>query len=121
LTNLIPYTQGGYKYEFFLHDSLELKLDNQYTIRLELNDRKDYISQSFRYEDYELTKNTLTLRVDNKEHFRHKTLKLFVKGTDENDLNLMDARMEILLTPKHLDKYFESHSFIPDTLLFIER
>ncbi len=121
LTHLAPYAKGGYKYEFFLHDSLELKLDNRYTIRLELNDRKEYISQSFKYEDYELSKNTLNLRVDDKTHFRNKKLKLFAKGTDENDLNLMDARLEILVTPKSLDKHFESHSFIPDTLLFIKR
>src|SRR5690606_3620045 len=54
LTHLEPYAKGGYKFEFFLHDSLELRLDNYYTIRLELKDRKEYISKSFKYEDYEL-------------------------------------------------------------------
>ena len=121
LTNLAPYAKGGYKYEFFLHDSMELQLDNNYTIRLELNDRKEYISGSFKYEDYELAKNKLTLRVDNREHFKNKELKLFAKGTDENELNLMDARLEILLTPKSLDKHFDNRLFIPDTLLFIKK
>lgn len=118
LTELAPYRSGGYNYEFYLHDSLQLQLDRTYTIRLELNDRKEYINGSFRYEEYELSKNQLSLRVDKKEHFRNKKITLHAKGTDENDLNLMDARIEVLLTPKSINKYFENHVFIPDTLLF---
>ncbi len=118
LTELAPYRSGGYNYEFYLHDSLQLQLDRNYTIRIELNDRKEYINGSFKYEDYELSKNQLSLRVDKKEHFRNKKITLYAKGTDENDLNLMDARIEVLLTPKSINKYFENHVFIPDTLLF---
>jgi alpha-2-macroglobulin len=118
LTKLVPYRSGAYQYEFFLHDSLQLQLDRNYTIRLELNDRKEYINGSFKYEDYELSKNQLSLRVDKKEHFRNKKITLYAKGTDENDLNLMDARIEVLLTPKSINKYFENHVFIPDTLIF---
>ena len=118
LTELAPYSSGGYNYEFYLHDSLQLQLDRNYTIRLELNDKKEYINGSFKYEDYELSKNQLSLRVDKKEHFRNKEITLYAKGTDENDLNLMDARIEVLLTPKSINKYFENHVFIPDTLLF---
>jgi TonB-dependent SusC/RagA subfamily outer membrane receptor len=121
LTKLVPYRSGGYQYEFYLHDSLQLQLDRNYTIRLELNDRKEYINGSFKYEDYELSKNQLSLRVDKKEHFRNKKITLYAKGTDENDLNLMDARIEVLLTPKSINKYFENHVFIPDTLLFLKK
>ncbi len=121
LANLMPYNKGGYKYEFYLHDSLQLQLDRNYTISLILNKRKEYISGSFKFEDYELSKHNLALRIDKKEHFRNTTIKLFVKGTDENDLNLMDARVEILLTPKLINRFFDNHVFIPDTLLFIKR
>ena len=121
LTELAPYRNGGYKYEFYLHDSLQLQLDRNYTVRLELNDRKEYINGSFKYEDYELSKNQLSLRVDNKEQFRNKKITLYAKGTDENELNLMDARIEVLLTPKSINKYFENHVFIPDTLLFLKK
>jgi uncharacterized protein YfaS (alpha-2-macroglobulin family) len=69
LIQLAPYRSGGYNYEFYLHDSLQLQLDRTYTIRLELNDRKEYINGFFKYEDYELSKNQLSLRVDKKEHF----------------------------------------------------
>jgi len=33
----------------------------------------------------------------------------------------MDARIEVLLTPKSINKYFENHVFIPDTLLFLKK
>lgn len=121
LTELSPYRNGGFKYEFYLHDSLQLQLDRNYTIRLELNGRKEYISGSFKYEDYELSRNNLSLRVENKEHFRNKKVILFAKGTDENDLNLMDARIEVLLIPKSINKYFENPVFIPDTLLILKK
>ena len=121
LTKLTPYCKGGYKYNFYLHDSLQLQLDRNYSIRLELNERKEYINGSFKYEDYELSKNKLSLRVDKKEHFRNNKITLYAKGTDENDLNLLDARIEVLLIPKSIDNYFENHVFIPDTLLFLKK
>ncbi|MCB8999317.1 MAG: carboxypeptidase-like regulatory domain-containing protein [Bacteroidales bacterium] len=121
LTNLIPYRKGGYEYQFLLHDSLQLQLDRNYTLRLEQNERKVYITGSFKYEDYELSKNKLSLRVDETEHFRNKEIKLFVKGTDENDLNLMDARFELLIQPKTINDYLDKNSFIPDTILLLER
>jgi len=121
LTQLAPYRDGGYKYEFFLDDSLQLQLDRNYSVRLELNDRKNYINGSFKYEDYELAKNKLLIRVDEKEQFRDKQIRLYAKGTDENDLNLMDSRVEVLLTPKSINRYFVNHTFISDTLLFLKR
>ena len=121
LTKLTPYHKGGYKYEFYLHDSLQLQLDRKYSIRFELKDRKEYINGSFRYEDYELAKNSLSLRVDKHDHYRNNTITLYAKGTDENDLNLLDARIEVLLTPKSINHYFENHVFIPDTLLFLKK
>lgn len=121
LAELEPYRSGGYNYEFFLHDSLQLQLDRYYTIRLELNDRKEYISGSFKYEDYELSKNKLSIRVDETEQYRNNDISVFITGTDENDLSLMDARVELLLTPRSINKYFEKITFIPDTLLFLEK
>ncbi len=121
LKELTPYRAGGYKYEFYLHDSLQLDLDRRYNIYLNLDNDKEYISRSFKYEDYELAKNKLTLRVYDNEQFRNKAITLNIKGTDENDLNLMDARVEVLLTPKTTDKYFANHIFIPDTLLFLKK
>ncbi len=120
LAKLAPYRSGGYSYQFHLHDSLQLQLDRYYRMMLRLTDKKEYISSSFKYEDYELSKNKLSLRVDNKEQFRGKEITLYAKGTDENDLNLMDARVEVLLTPSKINEYLESPAFVPNTLLFLE-
>ena len=121
LTRLAPYRPGGYKYQFFLHDSLHLRLDRNYPVRIRKKRGKEYISGSFRYEDYELRKISLSIRTDKDEQFRRDTVRLFVKGTDENDLSLMDARLEVLLTPGPVHRYLADHLFVPDTLLFLHK
>jgi hypothetical protein len=121
LFDLSPYRKGGYQGEFYLHDSLEMKLDNFYYLSLKHKSLKQYISGNFRYEDYELSKNKLTLRTESQEQYRNKEACLYVKGTDENDLNLQDARIEILLKPDLITDYFARKVFIPDTLLFLQK
>jgi alpha-2-macroglobulin len=120
LAKLSPYRTGAFEFSFFLHDSLELQLDRSYNITLEVNDKKDYISSSFRYEDYELTKISLNLSMKEAVQYKGKPFKIVVRGIDENDLNLPDGRLEVLVVPKKVDKYFESRVFIPDTLFYFE-
>lgn len=121
LTHLNPYINGGYEYEFILNDTLQLQLDNDYQIALENDADYEYINGNFEYEDYELTKNKLSLRLNDTEQFNNKEFKIFAKGTDENDLNLLDARIEVLLTPLTTNSYFENHAFMPDTILFLKK
>lgn len=121
ITTLNPYDKGGYEFNFFLHDSLKLRLDTYYTIYLEDSKEEIVMSGNFRYEDYELSKNNLQLRLPQKDHFNSKTLEIYLKGTDENDLVLQDARVQVLLRLKTPLKYYEDQLFIPDTLGFIER
>ena len=121
LTHLKPYREGGYAYQFYLHDSLGLLLDRDYDVYLQLNDRKEYINGSFGYEDYELSKNKLEVRLDDDKQFKGKEYKVYAKGTDENNLNLLDARLEILVKPKEVTEYFDKHVFIPDTLYFTKK
>jgi hypothetical protein len=83
LTTLNPYSKGGYEYQFPLHDSLQLKLDRDYTISLRINDSKVFIQNSFTYEDYELTKAKLSVRLDETEQYHNKIFKLFIKGPTE--------------------------------------
>lgn len=118
LAEISPYAEGGYSYAFHLDDSLNLDLDMYYSITLRKDNSKNCISRSFKYEDYELSKNTLDLRVENREQFRGDDLSLFVKGTDVNELNIQGARLEVHVSPKATTSYFDNHVFIPDTLLF---
>jgi hypothetical protein len=116
LTELEPYRRGAFEYQFFLHDSLDLTLDKSYTIYLENSDGNHYIQSSFAYEDYELNHSKLTMRVPSNEHYKGHSFSVFAKGTDDNELNLMDARLEITATTKNVQKYLNNAVFIPDTL-----
>ncbi len=121
LEKLNPYNEGGYAGELFLHDSLQLQLDRSYQLSLEINRRERLISGNFRYEDYELSKTKLSLRLDNSKQYKNHAVKMFVKGTDENDLNLLDARIQVLAKSDKISKYFDNHVFIPDTLSYFEK
>lgn len=111
-----PYTNGGFAHEFLLSDTLGLKLDKSYSVYLSDEHDRTFISNDFQYEEYELGKIKMELKVADKVQFRGETASIEVKGTDENDLNLLDARLEILITPTSLKDYFEDHLFLSDTL-----
>jgi len=121
LNTIMPYKQGGYSYEFYLHDSLNLLLDQNYRVSLENNSEREYISGTFKYEDYELKSIQLKLTADTTEHFHGRNATVRVKGTDENDLNILDGRLEVLVKPVEIKKYFGSYVFIPDTLAYWHR
>jgi len=121
LGELSPYRKGAYESVFVLHDSLGLKLDRNYTLDLQSKDEDTYLSSSFRYEDYELKNTQLKVRLGQDKHYKGRDLKLFVRGTDINDLNLLDGRVEITLTPGNHLQYFKDYTFIPDTLLSLKR
>lgn len=116
LAELNPYYPGGFEYSFYLHDSLNLKLDRYYSIYLENENRDDYISSGFEYEDYELSSVKLDLRTELTEQYAGKSFKIFAKGTDENDLNLQDARLELIIKTDKIIKYCDDFVFVPDTL-----
>lgn len=121
IAELIPYDKGGYEYSFFIHDSLKLRLDTQYSISLEDSKENLIMSGQFRYEDYELAKNELHLRIPQKEHYNNKPFEIYIRGTDENELVLQDARVVVLKRLKTPLKYFDDNLFIPDTLGVFER
>lgn len=121
LSRLDSYDKGGYEYQFLLHDSLKLRLDTQYAIQLKDRKERTLISNSFIYEDYELAKNQLHLRLPKKNQYRNKPFEFYIKATDENELVLQDARAQILMRPKIPTSYFKDNLFIPDTLGYVEK
>ena len=121
LGNITPQRKGSYDFSFYLHDSLNLQLDRNYVISLDKSRHgKTYFSGNFRYEDYELSKVQMDLRTDATRQYKGDRLKLYVKGTDENDLTLPDARLEIVIRPSLIQKFFTPTAFIPDTLRYFE-
>ena len=119
--SLDPYRKGGYDFQFTLADSLDIRLDDDYTVFLENKRMKPYISESFDYEDYELSKINLGVRYSADEQFRGKPFKVFIKGTDENNLNILDARLEVRLITKDISQYFAENVFVPDTLFITHK
>jgi hypothetical protein len=115
LTRLTPYRKGGYAFEFPLADSLGLKLDRPYTITLNDEKQRTYVAESFRVEDYELKSNTFRLRSEKESHHPGTSISLYAKGTDENDLNLMDARLQLTVWPLRV-RDLHPTVFVPDTL-----
>lgn len=134
-----PYREGGYTYEFVLTDSLDLDLDEGYLVTLEEERSRRYDVQAyegdkdedeyaiqrkvvargkFEYEEYELESITFSARADKKEHSRSEPLALFFKATDENDLPIMDGRLEItmLARPNSTEQFHAPQVFLPDTL-----
>jgi TonB-dependent SusC/RagA subfamily outer membrane receptor len=115
MTQLSPYRKGGYSFDFAISDSLGLKLDQMYTISLTDHQKNTYLAEAFRYEDYELKANTFKLRSEKERHHPGMTQALFAKGTDENDLNLMDARINVSVFPSQVHTPNQK-VFVPDTL-----
>lgn len=121
ITKLKPYTAGMYNFEFVLHDSLQLKLDKHYDLRLSHPKRDKSLSQFFDYEAYLLKKNTLTVRIENNEHHRGQNKQVYVSVRDDNDLKVSDARVEIIGHLKKATSFSDQEVFIPDTLFKINK
>jgi TonB-dependent SusC/RagA subfamily outer membrane receptor len=121
LTELSPYRKGAYSYAFPLHDSLQLLLDSRLELILQKSEEKVYLSEYFSYEDYELASINLEIRTSDKDHYSGKPFSLFVTGTDENKLQLLDANIEVVAMAKKPSQYFDTAVFVPDTLYHTQR
>jgi|GEM_PF-108675 Large extracellular alpha-helical protein len=119
LTKLNPYRSGMYEYQFKLADSLDLTLDNYYNISLETkSSRKNSISGTFRYEEYELKGLNFELTTAKREYHKGDSVKIDIKIKDENDMAVYGGRIELSATPVSFQyaRITDKTSFIPDTL-----
>ncbi len=116
LGKIQPEHDGAYSFDFVLSDSLKLKLDRSYSLYLKDKKRNTVAYTYVKVEDYELGKTEFQFRVTDNQQFANDTFKIFAKGTDENDLQLPDAKIELTLLTKSISEYFPSQIFIPDTL-----
>jgi hypothetical protein len=125
------YHAGGFAFEFKLADSMKLQLDRTYNIVLENADnpynpdtqaelyrthRKVYQRGQFYYEDYELTVNKFTLRVDKTEHGPGEQASLYFRAKDNNGLDVADGRVKVTLLTQNVQQFGDKHVFVPDTL-----
>lgn len=119
--SLEPYRPGMYEYQFRLTDSLNLRLDNNYTIALRTNNKKENeVSDRFRYEDYELKSVRFSMTTNKNEYARNDTVKLKLKATDENEMAVYDGKVDVVVTPTRYNSFNNTNKqqliFVPDTL-----
>lgn len=111
-----PYRKGAYQFEFQLNDSLNLKVDQSYSMELKGKKGNRLLSTSFQYEEYLLKNNSFSARSERRTKLKPATL--YLKGEDSNQMPLFDVRVDILLKPKEVKKYYRPRIFVPDTLWF---
>ncbi len=116
IATIRPYAKGGYAYNLHLVDSFGLTLDKSYTIELKDQKGRYVASERFYFEDYTLKGNSVELSSTENTHYKGDSLQFSIKAIDENELFLMDARAEVLISPKSYGTFFEEQLFIPDSI-----
>ncbi len=122
LIALFPDKDGNITHEMILHDSLELRLDNNYQVKFHGKDYQ-WIKTNFQYRDYQLDE--VTYKIDlKKDHFFYgDTVKLLADATYKNGLQVKDARVKILVLPPNgfvskanPELFFRDEVIVRDTL-----
>ena len=100
LAELRPVRPGSYEYVLPLADTLGLRPDTYAYVYLK-DPRGDRLAEGqFRVEDYELNNARYTLRVAEKAPRHGQPQAVFVRGTDANELPLLDARVRLVVVPQ---------------------
>lgn len=116
IDEISPYRKGGYNYDLVLNDSLELRLDRQYSIAIGKSEDKILKRSRFDVEDYELKSIKMNLRTSGTTVFKDSTFSIYAEAKDENDLTLPDGNIELHALTKTVQKAYETNVFVPDTL-----
>ncbi|TYZ06641.1 TonB-dependent receptor plug domain-containing protein [Hymenobacter lutimineralis] len=118
LALLRPVRPGSYEFELERLDTLQLRADQYVRLRLQQPGKNgETLAQtSFRLEDYELKNTRYTLRPAEATHRAGTTQALYLRGQDANELNLLDARVRLSVTPLTVGHFPGRQVFVPDTL-----
>ncbi|MFN8240113.1 MAG: hypothetical protein U0X39_05090, partial [Bacteroidales bacterium] len=120
LASVKPLTPGNYNYSFIPNDSLGLDMDKHYRVFFEKKRARVVSIGYFSIEDYELKSTQLEVKAPEIQ-YRGRKYEMKIKGTDENALNILDGRLEILARGISVAAHKGNNVFMPDTLLFIEK
>ncbi|MEM7368278.1 MAG: carboxypeptidase-like regulatory domain-containing protein [Bacteroidota bacterium] len=116
LAKLSPYRAGAYTYEFVLHDSLNLQLDQGYTLSMDTWFDYTLIQTSFRFEDYELNQAEFSATRAKQLHQRGEQQTLSLQVTDANQHNLPGSEASITVIPRKVEAWKDKQVFLADTL-----
>ena len=141
LVSVKPYRAGGYTCQFVLSDSLDLDLDERYMLTLEEESSRKYdldeyegdldedeyalkrkvlIRGKFEYEEYELQSISFHARSSKETHTRGEQLSIFLKAVDDNEMAVMDGRVNILVKASEYSTttFHAPKVFLADTLWY---
>ncbi|TAH30819.1 MAG: hypothetical protein EAZ06_01950 [Cytophagales bacterium] len=136
ITTLQPYRNGHFEGQVILHDTLGLRLDSRVVITIKEKRKKsrmedDYYQEAiltanyFGYEDYLLNENKYFLSLNNPKNkiddnlfYEKEPITILAEGKDNNDLNLLDARLRltVVINTNDIDLISKKTTFVPDTL-----
>lgn len=101
-----PYNPGGFAGEIQLHDSLQLKLDQYYNIRLIDKNKQVIANTSIKYEDYELHDAKIETKLKNWIHYYPTVNEVEIKVMDSNNMPLLDQKAVITIKKGTINKSY---------------
>ncbi|MDQ2658685.1 MAG: hypothetical protein M3Y60_14780, partial [Bacteroidota bacterium] len=107
LRRVSPYHPGGFAGEVHLHDSLNLTLDQYYSLQLCERSGRVVSNCSFKYEDYELHGNKLQVELETPAHYYPSSNYVKIKATSENGLVLKDAHASVAILTDNIREIFQ--------------
>ena len=116
IADIKPYNPGGFAGEILLHDSLELRLDNHYTLQLRDKKGRFVAGASFRYEDYELFDNKLESQLSQTIQYFPDTNYVEIKVTDANGLIIPNMKAEIITARGQVFNSYEDLIVLPEII-----
>ncbi|MFD1874583.1 carboxypeptidase-like regulatory domain-containing protein [Hymenobacter bucti] len=117
LAELRPVRPGTFEYVLPLTDTLGLRADDEAYLYFKNKRGRLVASRSFRVEDYELDNAHYALRVAEKDQRHGQPQAVYLRGTDANELPLLDARVRLVVMPQREPGPLPRRQvFMPDTL-----
>jgi TonB-dependent SusC/RagA subfamily outer membrane receptor len=117
LATLRPVRPGSYEYVLPLTDTLGLRADQEAHLSLRNKRGHELAGGSVRVEDYELANAHYALRVAEKTQRHGQPQAVYLRGTDANELPLLDARVRLAAVPQREPGALPRRQvFVPDTL-----
>jgi len=117
LATLRPTRPGTYEFSLPLGDTLGLRPNSFPVVYLADKKNTQLVSGSFQFEDYELNNVRYALRPLASAPRRGQVQAVFARGTDANELTLLDARLRLAVVPAGpVGALGERRVFVPDTL-----
>ncbi len=117
---VVPYHPGGFAGEFQLNDSLNLKLDQRYSIQLRDKRGRIVASTHFNYEDYELNGNKLLATLASNVQYAPQSNRVDISATDANGLPLREVNVEVTIGREQVFKSYTEILSLPDTLMSVQ-